>query len=224
MTHMTALSTELRLAIEAWSSDLLRDGLLLQLAKQGKLPPRAFGLYLESLRYLFQHSHQNLVAAAGAAQRIGHVELAAYLECKAHEERGHDQWATNDLSRLPTAAAHDLRPARAIEDLVALQRALIEQHPVYMLVYALWAEYFTVLLGDEWLDALSASGYGRGQVSSIAKHLDADREHAASGLAAVDTLWCGQPERALLLGVVERAGRIFARFCDEICVEAERAA
>jgi hypothetical protein len=202
---MATLATQLKLGIEEWAHDLLRDSLLLELAKQGKLPPRAFGLYLESLRYLFEQSQQNLNAAAAAAQRIGHPELAAYFDRKAHEER-------------------DLRPTRAIEDLVALQRALIEQHPVYMLVYTLWAEYFTVLLGDEWLDALSISGYGRAQVSSIAKHLDADREHAAAGLVEVDRLWRGHPERSLLLAVVDRAGRIFSRFCDEICGEAQRAA
>jgi len=221
---MTALAIELKLAIEEWARDLIRDSLLLELAKQGKLTPRAFALYLESLRYLFQHSQQNLVAASEAAQRIGQPELAAYFDRKAHEERGHDHWAINDLSRLPATAARDLQPARAVEDLVAFQRALIEQHPVYMVVYALWAEYFTVLLGDEWLDALSASGYGRAQVSSIVKHLDADREHAAAGLAEVDRLWLGHPERALLVGVVEQAGSIFARFCDEIGGEAKRAA
>lgn len=221
---MTTLAAQLKLGIEEWADDLVRDSVLLETAKQGKLPPRAFGLYLESLRYLFLHSQQNLVAAAAAAQRMGHAELAAYFDRKAHEERGHDHWATNDLSRLPAAAANDLRPLRAIEDLVALQRALIEQHPIHMLVYTLWAEYFTVLLGDEWLDALSVSGYGRAQVSSIAKHVDADREHAAAGLAEVDRLWDGHPERSSLLGVVERAGRIFARFCDEVCCEARRAA
>jgi hypothetical protein len=74
------------------------------------------------------------------------------------------------------------------------------------------------------LDALCASGYGRAQVSSIAKHLDADREHTAVGLAEVDRLWPGYPEGAALLRVVERAGNIFARFCDEVSGEAERAA
>src|SRR4051812_41186890 len=103
---MTTLSAQLKLAIEDWAHDLQRDGLL-QLAKRGELPPRAFGLYLESLRYLFEHSQQNLAVAAVAAQRIGHPELAAYFERKAQEEQGHDRWAINDLSRLPAAAAHD---------------------------------------------------------------------------------------------------------------------
>ena len=221
---MTTLATQLKLAIEEWSHELLRESLLMKLAKQGKLPPRAFAFYLESLRYLFQNSQQNLLTAASAAERIRQPELVQYFERKAQEERGHDHWAIHDLSRLPAHAASDQRPARAIQDLVAFQRTLIEQHPIYMVVYTLWAEYFTVLLGDEWLDALSVSGYARAQVSSIAMHLDADREHAAGGLAEVDRLWRGQPERSSLLGVVERAGRIFARFCDEVCGEAERAA
>lgn len=221
---MTTLASELREVIENWAEELRRNSALLQLATRGKLPPRAFALYLESLRYLFHNSQQNLARAASAAERKELPELAAYFARKAREERGHDGWAKSDLAALPETVARELQPAQAIEELVALQRTLIDQHPVCMLVYALWAEYFTVLLGDEWLAALSTSGYPREQVSAIAKHLDADREHAAHGFAEADRLWHGEPERALMIDIVQRAGRVFVRFCDEICCEAQPAA
>ncbi|HKU38917.1 MAG TPA: hypothetical protein VJR89_12240, partial [Polyangiales bacterium] len=217
-------AAELRSAIEQWAEGLRRDSRLLGLAKAGKLPSRAFALYLESLRYLFRSSQQNLACAALAARRVQHEELAEYFERKAREEHGHDRWAKRDLAALPAAVGRELQPAPAIEELVALQRSLIDRHPLLMLVYALWAEYFTVLLGDEWLDALARSGYPREQVTAIAKHLDADRQHAALGFAEVDRLWHGQPERAQLVECVQRAGCVFVRFCDEIWSEAQRAA
>jgi hypothetical protein len=221
---MTTLATQLKTAIESWADDLRQKSALGPLARQGKLPPRAVALYLESLRYLFQNSQLNLALASAACQNSGQRELAEYFASKAKEETGHDAWAIDDLSHLPSAAVIGVCPSPAIVSLVEWQRTLIAQHPVSFVAYALWAEYFTVLLGDEWLDSLAASGYERDQVSAITKHLLADREHAARGFADIDRLWHGQPAPGVILQAVERAGQIFERFCDEICGEATRAA
>jgi hypothetical protein len=221
---MTTLATQLKTAIESWADDLRQKSALGAVARQGKLPPRAVALYLESLRYLFQNSQLNLALASAACKSSGQSELAEYFASKAHEEIGHDRWASDDLSRLPEAAVIGVCPSPAIVSLVEWQRALIVQHPVCFVAYALWAEYFTVLLGDEWLDALAASGYEREQVTAITKHLLADGEHAARGFADIDRLWHGQPAAAVILHAVERAGQIFERFCDEISTEAVRAA
>lgn len=221
---MTTLATQLRTAIESWADDLWQKTALRMLAKEGKLPPRAFALYLESLRFLFKNSQLNLVLASATSDNLGHPELAEYFASKAREETGHDSWASDDLSRLPEAAVVGVCPSPAIVSLVEWQRSLINQHPVCFVAYALWAEYFTVLLGDEWLDSLALSGYERDRVSAITKHLLADREHAARGFAEIDRLWHGQPAAGVILHAVERAGQIFERFCDEIAGEAVRAA
>jgi hypothetical protein len=214
------LTTRLRRTIEQWADDLRRSSELLQLTKRGKLPSRALALYLESLRYLFRSSQDNLHHAAAIARRDGHTALAAHFDRKAWEEQGHDTWASRDLAHLPPPVAQDVRPAREIVALVELQRELIAQHPLCFAAYALWAEYFTVLLGEEWLDALSASGYARPQISAVARHVDADREHAATGFAELEQLWKGEPELETLVGAVERAGGVFAAFCDEVLREA----
>jgi hypothetical protein len=221
---MTTLATLLRSAIESWADDLRQKTALGTLARQGKLPPRALALYLESLRFLFINSQLNLAAASVVSQNLGQRELAEYFASKAKEEIGHDRWAIEDLSRLPDAAIVGVCPSPAIVSLVEWQRSLIAQHPVCFVAYAVWAEYFTVLLGDEWLESLAASGYERGQVSAITKHLLADRDHAARGFADIDRLWHGEPAAGVILHAVGRAGEIFEHFCDEICGEAARAA
>jgi hypothetical protein len=215
---------KLRQSIEHSANDLRQNSALARLVKQGRITPRAIALYLESLRYLFSYSEPHLLQAAERADALGDVRLGDYFREKAAEEKGHDGWASADLARLPAASSAGVEPAHAIRELVSLQRALISQHPMCYAAYVLWAEYLTTLLGDEWLAALAAAGYGRDQLSAAAKHLDADREHVLRGFADIEALWQGKPEPSIVLAAVERAARVFRAFCDEICSEAERAA
>lgn len=220
---MTTLAAQLKTDIELWVNEL-RQCSLVSLASQGRLPPRAVALYLESLRYLLRNSQSSLVLAASTAEKLGDAALAHYFASKAREETGHELWAVDDLRRLPDSVTAGLRPSPAIVRLVEHQRRLIERHPACFVAYALWAEYFTVLIGDQWLDGLTACGFEREQVSSIARHVDADREHAAHGFAEIDRLWRGQPEAEVMLAAVADACRIFDCFCAEISGEALRAA
>lgn len=214
----------LKAQIDAWAQTLNATSGLAKAARNGELAPRALALYLESLRYVFECSQRNLTLAAGSAERLGLQDLASYFGEKAHEERGHDRWALSDLSKLPAEITRGVQPAPASVRLTELQRTLIAQHPLCYAAYALWAEYFTVLLGEEWLENLAKSGYPRSNLSAIANHIEADREHAARGFVEIDRLWCGQPNAAVLVESVERAQRLFEQFCDEICLEARRAA
>lgn len=220
---MITLAAEIRTWIEDWSDELTRSPLF-RLTKAGKLTPRALAVYLESLRYLFKGSRESLMLAGERSSRLGYEAFALYFAHKVAEESGHDTWAIDDLARLPRNTAEGVEPASTIVALVALQRRLIAQHPMCFVAYAQWAEYFTVLVGDAWLEALEASGYARSGISAIAKHVEADRLHAANGFAEIDRLWEGQPDRATVLGALERAGCAFLSFCDEIAGVATRAA
>jgi hypothetical protein len=219
-----SLATLLREAIERWALKLRDTSQLSQLVQAQQLTPRALAFYLESLRHLFQNSQQNLALAAQRCRDLNELELAEYFARKAEEEVGHDAWAKSDLAKLPRELSSTQRPASAVLELIDLQRDLIAQHPLCFAAYALWAEYFTVLLGDQWLDALAGCGYPRTQVTAIAKHIEADREHARRGFDEIDALWHGQPPPEALLRSVQRAGGVFETFCDEICAESRRAA
>jgi hypothetical protein len=218
---MTELARALQSSIDTWTDQLWKHSRLAQLTREGALPERALALYLESLRFLFHHSHANLVAAQERAQALGAAKLAGIFGAKAAEERGHDQWASRDLSGLDPSALRGIEPATASRRLVELQRELIVQHhPLCFFAYSLWAEYMTVRLGDAWLNALASNGYTRSSVSAVANHVEADREHATAGFHMLDQMWDGQPERALILKGVERAQQLFEAFCDEIYLAA----
>lgn len=219
----TSVSLEVKQAIEAWVAHF-RQSVLREAARMPDLPPRLVGRYLESLRYLLLHSERHLVVAAARSQALGRAGLAALFQRKSHEEDGHVAWADSDLSQLPAAATAGLTPAPGIIELVELQRELIDRDPLLFAVYTVWAEYMTVLTGGEWLAILSACGYEHTQVSAVSKHLEVDREHATHCFDELESLWTGEPSLEALLAVIERAGRIFEKFCDELRNEVRSAA
>jgi hypothetical protein len=220
---MPSPSTALRSLIEPWAEALLQNPLAV-LARSGRLPPRALGLYLVSLRYLFASSQHTLRLATERSAQLGDDKLTEFFRRKSREEVGHDHWATDDLTHLPASTTDRLEPARSVERLVELQKSAIAQHPLCFVAYILWAEYFSILVGDSWLDALETSGYARTQVTAISKHLELDRHHAVRVLQEIDELDGGTLERRALAITVERACALFEAFCEEICAVAAEAA
>ena len=210
------MSCVLRSSIDSWAARLRAESPLVEAAEKGQLSPRTLALYLESLRYVFTHSQLNIRAAAVRAEELSLRELADYFHAKAKEEQGHEQWAKNDLERLPREVVKGIAPASASLALVALQEALIDKHPLCFLAYTIWAEYLTASLGAEWLSLLANCGYERSALSAVAKHLDADIEHAHAGFGALDRLWQGVPGGGELLAAVEHAERGFEAFCTEL--------
>ena len=213
---MSALARTLKQAIDAWG-EAQRQSPLMALARQGALPPRAVALYLTSLQELFVQSQLNLREALRLTEATGQKALAEYFRVKTHEEHGHEQWAASDLGKMPSSVTGDLAPTAASRHLAQLQRQLLAEHPLCFVVYVVWAEYLTVLLGDEWFDALAVCGYTRSGLSAVSNHVAADRMHASEGFLALDELWGGEPGLQKLLNSFEQARRLFEEFCDEIC-------
>lgn len=210
------LSSLVKTSIDSWATRLRAESPLTAAAERGELSARALALYLESLRYVFTHSQANIRAAAVRADALQLCELAEYFRAKASEEHGHERWAERDLQQLPVDAVRDIEPANACLALVALQEVLIDQHPLCFLAYTVWAEYLTASLGAEWLSLLANCGYDRSAVSAVAKHLEADADHAFEGFAALDRLWSGVPGAAEILAAVEHAELGFEAFCTEL--------
>ena len=219
---MSSLASMFDQAIAGWADEFRRSPIN-ELAVSGRITPRALALYLESLRILFDSSEGNLRAAAAKSRELGLHDLAEYFAHKAREENGHAAWAKHDLNALPQGVASGISSANAVLKLVELQSRAIVEHPYHYVGYSLLAESLTAQLGDEWLCALSVCGYQPAQLSAIAKHLEADREHTKQGLSEADALWrAGYPEADSVLRVMGEAKDLFMEFCDEICSEACR--
>jgi hypothetical protein len=218
------LAERLQHTIERYADGLVERTPIADILRRGALTPRAMALYLESLRYLFAHSERNLRIAAERCEALGRHELARYLHRKATEENGHDRWAMADLARLPASATEGIQPTPAVVALVELQSAFIREEPLYFVAYLQWTEYFSVYVGDLWLDALAMNGYPRAHVSAIHNHLETDRDHAAHGFSEIDALARDFPYPERMFDAVDKAGRVFESLLDEVSQEALRAA
>ncbi|MEY4580516.1 MAG: hypothetical protein RL701_5219 [Pseudomonadota bacterium] len=221
---MAPLAQLLKHNIETWSAELQRTSALGHLARRGELSPRGFAVYIESVRYLLEQSELNLTNARERARALQDKALTRHLERKSSEERDHASWAVDDLTKVPAEARSSVRPAKHMLALIELQKRLIDIHPICFMAYALWAEYFTVLISDYWLDALALSGYGAGHVTAISKHVERDRDHAALALQEIDDIWDGTPDLVTIVEGVAEASRIWEQFCDEVCETASQAA
>jgi len=213
---MAPISSQIGQAVETWVANL-RGSALAALARSGGLTARGLAAYLVSLRYLLSESEPSLLLATQRSRELRLPQLATYFATKTEEERGHERWVDDDLQTLSDVARAQLEPARHIRQLVDLQRRLIAHHPICFVAYVLWAEYFTALIGPDWLAAVAQSGFHPGQLSSVARHVEADRHHAAEGVREIDRLWTGEPPAHEILTAVAEASRIFDGFCNEVC-------
>ena len=168
---------------------LLRSSRLFRLAEEGAVKPETVSAYLFNIRYLIRHTPTYLELARRESEARGQLDLAGYYAVKAAEEHGHDVWADNDLASVTRShqVVPPCDPSPAIAELVHYLRYVITADPQRYLGYILLAEYFTVLVGPAWLNALDEScGISPSSLTAIGHHVELDREHVSEGLSQID--------------------------------------
>jgi hypothetical protein len=193
---------ELKTRVEKHLGRFREHNPLLVRARNGTLTHRQFLDYLNNLMYFFHHSVIHLDIARTRAQQLGNDAIVPFLEEKIGDERGHDQWAANDLRRSgSTQDGFDLgRIAPATHRLLAYSVDLIGEDPELFLAYMFFHEYITVVGGPELLADLDARcGIPTDHVTSVAHHVKLDRHHVEDDLAEIRAVLERSPEKAPLL-------------------------
>ena len=164
----------------------------------------------------------HLALAREQAADSGRPALAAHFARKEADEVGHDHWAERDVSSVGALfgipGTH--KPARAISDLVGYLERSIRGDSKRYLAYILFAEYFTVLVGPEWLDAMERCGVPLAMMSSVGNHVELDQAHVREGLREIDLL-VGPEDRDALLQVLHRAMDHCEAFFDELAANVQ---
>ncbi|HVU03472.1 MAG TPA: hypothetical protein VHE30_17050 [Polyangiaceae bacterium] len=201
-------------------ANVLRSGPLLGRARKGALPPSVVGRYLASIHYLLQYTPVHLRLAAELARARGETPIAEYYEQKFEEEASHHKWAESDrdvlFSRFGVEAVQE--PAAAMRAMVSTTRAQIEAAPASYLAYILFAEYFTVILGPEWVAALERNcGVPSGALTSVSRHVELDKHHVAEGREVIERLASDGTLDDVLRSTLKETMTAFSAFCDELC-------
>lgn len=213
------VSDILRSDIDRYVSEFRASNRLLGAARSGRVTPSVVVRYLTSLRYLLGLTPAHLSIAGARAAALGHTGLASYFAGKVEEEVGHDQWAEADARRIAAVfgAEPPSGPAATILALVRRTRDAIEHDPFSYIAYILFAEYFTVTVGPEWMTALVENcGIPMAALTVVSRHVELDGEHAAEGCREIDAL---VEEQSLpsLRAMLRDTMQGFSAFCDELC-------
>jgi hypothetical protein len=184
------ISFALKKRIDEYAAQLEATSELLALARAGTLRIETVALYLVSVRHLVRHTPAELGLARRSALARSRSDLAAYFEQKLAEENGHDLWADDDLGKLRErfGASSEHRPLASMQALIDFVLQLAESDPESYLAYILFAEYFTVVIGPVWIEALRHIGIPADAMTVIGHHVELDVHHVREGSAELDAL------------------------------------
>jgi len=213
------LGAILKSEIEAFAAQQRTTNDLLRLAREGRMNQHIIRAYLCNSLYLVRQTLTHLALAQARATELGQIELAKYFETKVKEEQGHDRWAEDDIASIGGGHAIDAR-----SQLVPSMKALVDYiyetiatYPASYLAYILFAEYFIVLLGPDWLSALQhESGIPPSSMTFVAKHVELDMHHAAEGAEVIDAIVRDPSAPKLLRKTLRRSMGYFDRYCKEL--------
>jgi pyrroloquinoline quinone (PQQ) biosynthesis protein C len=213
------ISEVLRKDIDEYARALRRSPLLEE-ARAGRVTPAVVGRYLASIHYLLTQTPVHLALAQARALEHGRAALVHYFEQKLLEERGHHHWAEADQSRLAELFGEVAvqKPAPTMIALVLNTRAIIERDPVLYLAYILFAEYFTVVIGPEWISALDEHcGIPVSALTAVHHHVELDKHHVAEGCREMDALVDDDRLHEPMRQALRDTMRHFSAFCDDLC-------
>ena len=215
---MESIGDRLKQEIEQYARGSIRSTRLFLAAEQGELTSQHIARYVSGLHLLVRGNMSLMRHAMAGATTAGNSPLAAHYRQKICEESGHERWAERDLERLPSQSTEygsNIRET-AIPRLIAYLHAAIDRDPCLLLSYMLLAEYLTVLVGGEWLDAVQKNcGVSRSRITILANHVELDRKHATEGARAIDRLTTLR-KRDPMLDVLRTCIGYYEAFWDEI--------
>jgi hypothetical protein len=220
------IAASLQVEIERHARQMRLENPLLRRAHAGTLAPEHVSAYLAGIHDLVAHTPLHLARARRVAQERGADRLAAHFARKLGEEEGHEAWAAQDLAlvgamRRPQVA---VGASRAMGDLVDYVASVLERDPAHYLAYVLVAEYVTVLLGPEWVDALeSRCGITRTAMTVIGNHAELDRAHTQEAFDDLDELVADPRALPAMRQVVAESLALFAAFCAEVVARGDQA-
>jgi hypothetical protein len=176
------------------------------------LTARRWAWHLIGQWYCARHSIALMPAVIDRYEALGRPDLAEFARAKLEEERGHDEFALDDLRALgydAEAAVRVIAPAPTVIATVDYARGCAHgAHPVEFIGYVYALERRILRVSDEWFAALGAVLPPGVEAASFFKtHArDLDRDHVPELVDFIARLPAG--DRALVAAGCHRATRV----------------
>lgn len=217
------VSTELKKQIDVFFEDLKKSHPFFEKIVQGRTRPEDLSKLLVGTRYLLTQTPVHLKLALQQAREMENEfpGISRYFEHHLAEEVGHDQWATDDLTRIRNLSDRksiDLTVAPSMVGLVRYVRNIVSTDPVLFIPYILFAEYLAVIAVPYTVESLEKyCGISRDVMSVFTRHAELDVEHASEDCRIIDDVIEKAPAyRFALKNVMSNSATMYAAFLREI--------
>lgn len=181
----------LKFRVESCAEQELLHNPIFRETRLGHLTESHLGFYHFNLKYIMAKTPGHLKLAAQMAAELGELDCAESFQKRIPEEMGHDLWAAQDLASLnlnPAVKAR-LHVLPAIKKLNEFILTAIKADPLNYAVYALWAEYFTVLVVPPFVaDLEKYCGISPQVMTVLTRHAEIDKDHVADDVAIINQL------------------------------------
>lgn len=185
---MIQIVEKIKKDIEEFSEKVRSQSTFYLKIKDGEISKFQLGNYIYNLYRLTSLAPIHLEMASIKAEN---ADLKAFFKEKTEEEKGHCDWALNDLNLLGFSPTQrdKFYVTKSMQKLFDQIESLSASNQLSYLVYNLLAEYITVLLAPKILENLERINYSREQISILDKHVELDVNHVKEDFALLDRIF-----------------------------------
>jgi hypothetical protein len=187
-----------------------------QAAINGTIKPAVYQSYLAEIAQQYAPHSPIVMSLAASRCMQSHRQLAEYLLKHAAEERGHNQWALEDLNarRVSMLLAQKARPVPACAAMIAYEYFLAEHgNPVALFGWMYILEAVGADLGP---DATKGLRKAQMPVRFVAGHAQADQKHATEILAQIKANVTDRQDRSDLLYAAEVSAVLYVTMFEQV--------
>ncbi len=213
-----SLGEELKIIIERYAQNIKEHSTLIEKAKQGTLRREQVGLYLFNLYFILSHSPVHTYNAMKVAQKKGWSDLANFLQELIEFEKGHEDWAVDDLENfgLDEMLIEKFSIVPAAKELAGYLHEVSQRRPHSYVAYHFYSAYMALLIGPEFLNLLQLNcGISMSEISIMTKYQLLDDEYNFNDFAKVENFTDGLDGNRVVADL-EVINKLFTLFFNEI--------
>ena len=183
------LGEKVKAFIDKEADRVARSNPFFQATYRGELTAQQWEKFIQNIIYLIRFTPPHLKRALKKAQVQGLPTMQRFFSEKISEEVGHDKWGEQDVASLKGEFQEvDLDAINSgTQKMLAYHKDIIDRDCRLYVLYIMFAEYFTVIKGEELIGNLEKKcNIARDCASVITKHSDLDREHIIDDLKVLN--------------------------------------
>jgi hypothetical protein len=213
-----SLGEQLKEIIERYANNIMANSTLIEKAQKGTLKREQIGLYLFNLYFILSHSPVHTYNAKKVALKKGWTDLADFLEELIDFEKGHDDWAVDDLENfgLDEMLIDKFSIVPATKELAAYLHEISQRRPHSYVAYHFYSAYMALLIGPQFLNLLQLNcGISISEISIMTKYQLLDDEYNFNDFTKVESFTDGLIENRVVADL-EVINKCFTLFFNEI--------